>query len=167
VLLRGEGLSRSQRLVPRGPVPSWSSEDPSLTDHLSQERRSWNMSRIRERTQNPSWKYVPSFIAQATVPTATPLRFPVDRTSSCRCTRPSYWSMAASGTATRTAVRGICRSRGSISGDENSADSLRDRRTAAVLRGLGWRVAVVWECEVRRSNLWLRRLPAVQRRTQK
>jgi DNA mismatch endonuclease, patch repair protein len=34
----------------------------------------------------------------------------------------------------------------------------RDRRTITTLRGLGWRVLVVWECETRRHTTLLRRL---------
>ncbi|WP_343214789.1 very short patch repair endonuclease [Dyella sp. RRB7] len=34
----------------------------------------------------------------------------------------------------------------------------RDRQTAALLRRLGWGVATVWECQLRRENSWLRRI---------
>ena len=35
----------------------------------------------------------------------------------------------------------------------------RDRRNARELRGLGWKVVTIWECEAGRPEKWLRRMP--------
>ena len=36
----------------------------------------------------------------------------------------------------------------------------RDRRNARELRGLGWKVVTIWECDAGRPEKWLRRMPS-------
>ena len=131
-----------------------------MTDRLTRERRSWNMSRIRGKDTEPE-KLVRSALHCAgyrfrlhskQFPGRPDIVLPKHRTvvfvhgcfwhrhKGCRFaytpkSRVAFWNAKFEGNVER------------------------DRRNAGALRKLGWKVVTVWECEADRPEKWLRRLP--------
>lgn len=124
-----------------------------MVDTLTQEARSTLMSRVRQKDTSPEVRLRKQLHAKglryllhpASLPGRPDLAFPRYRIAvfvhgcfwhghNCRAGRlPSsnqaYWS------------------------EKIAANQVRDAHKIAELRGLGWRVAVVWECETKGSNL--------------
>ena len=132
---------------------------PASRDRLSREQRSWNMSRIRSKDTKPEMVVrrllhamgVRYRLHRAGLPgkpdiVLGPRRLVIfvhgcfwHRHSGCReATMPAanrdFWQAKLEGNASR------------------------DLRHRAALRSLGWRVAVVWECQTRQSLKLARRL---------
>ena len=128
-------------------------------DHLSPAQRSWNMSRIRGRDSAPE-RTVRSLLHRGgfrfrlhrrSLPGTPDIVLPRYRTvifvhgcfwhrhEGCRFaympkTREAFWS------------------------EKFSQNRSRDARVAAALKCQGWRVLVVWECEIRNTDRLARRL---------
>jgi len=133
-----------------------------MTDRLSRERRSWNMSRIRGKDTAPE-KQVRSALHRAgyrfrlhsrTLPGRPDLVLPKYRT--LVLVHGCFWHRHRDCRFAYTP-----KSRTAFWNAKFDANVQRDRRTARALRRLGWKVVTVWECEADRPATWLRRLPKV------
>ena len=135
-----------------------------MTDRLTRERRSWNMSRIRGRDTAPE-KQVRSALHRAGY------RFRLHRRD-----LPGRPDVVLPKYRTVVFVHGCfwhrhkgCRyaytpkSRVAFWNAKFVSNVERDRRSARELRRLGWKVVTVWECEADRPERWLHRLPSVRR----
>ena len=124
-----------------------------MVDTLTKEARSALMSRVRQKDTAPEMRLRKRLHAEGLrfvlhsplLPGRPDLAFPKYRTAvfvhgcfwhghDCRAGRPSssnlsYWS------------------------EKISANQVRDARKVAELRALGWRVAIVWECETKGDRL--------------
>ena len=134
-----------------------------MTDRLSRERRSWNMSRIRGRDTAPE-KQVRSALHRAGY------RFRLHSKQ-----LPGRPDVVLPKYCTVVFVHGCfwhrhkgCRyaytpkSRVAFWKAKFDSNVERDRRNVRELRRLGWKVVKVWECETDRPDRWLRRLPCVR-----
>ncbi len=133
-----------------------------MTDRLSRERRSWNMSRISGKDTAPE-KQVRSALHRAgyrfrlhsrTLPGRPDLVLPKYRT--LVLVHGCFWHRHKGCRFAYTP-----KSRTAFWNAKFDANVERDRRTARELRRLGWKVVTVWECEADRPATWLRRLPKV------
>ena len=133
-----------------------------MTDRLSRERRSWNMSRIRGKDTAPE-RLVRSALHRAGYrfrlhPKALPghpdIVLPKYRT--VVLVHGCFWHRHKGCRFAYTP-----KSRTAFWNAKFDANVERDRRTARELRRLGWKVVTVWECEADRPATWLRRLPKV------
>jgi len=135
-----------------------------VTDTLTPEHRSWNMSRIRGRDTAPE-KQVRSALHRAGY------RFRLHRKD-----LPGRPDIVLPKHSTVVFVHGCfwhrhqgCRfaytpkSRVAFWNEKFRTNVGRDRRNLRDLRRLGWKVVTVWECEAERPSRWLRRLPPVRR----
>ena len=97
---------------------------PPMADHLTPERRSWNMSRIRNKNTQPELRVrslLPTGWATASLSTPrTTGSSPGNPTSSCPNTMPSFLCTAASGIATKIAKKPQPPKRGRNGGRRNS-----------------------------------------------
>lgn len=120
-----------------------------MADRLTPERRSWNMSRIKGRDTGPE-KRVRSILhrlgfrftlRQVGLPGKPDVVLPRRRTvvfvNGC------FWHQHA---GCQNAVLPKTRTDFWVSKLTGNTD--RDQRNSAALRRLGWRVLVVWECEL-------------------
>ena len=123
-------------------------------DHLTPEKRSWNMSRIKSKDTTPE-RIVRSFLHR------NGFRFRLhakDLPGKPDIVLPKYKTVIE--------VRGCfwhrhpgCKSATSPSSNVDfwqkkfAANVSRDERTEQELKKLGWNVIVVWECETGKSNL--------------
>ena len=133
-----------------------------MADHLTAEKRSWNMSRIRSANTRPELA-VRSFLHQrgfrfrvhiSRLPGKPDIVLPKYQTAifvhgcfwhshyGCRNavfpqTRPDFW-------------------RAKILGNK-----LRDAKVARRLRSLGWKVLTIWECETEAEHRLAKRLTAL------
>lgn len=130
-----------------------------MTDRLTPDRRSWNMSRIRGRDTAPE-NLVRSTLHRAGY------RFRLHRRD-----LPGRPDIVLSKYRTVVFVHGCfwhrhagCRfaytpkSRVDFWTAKFHANVERDRRNAFALRRLGWRVVTVWECDAHRPSRWLHRV---------
>jgi len=131
-----------------------------MTDNLSRERRSWNMSRIRSKDTDPE-KRVRSALHRAgyrfrlhskALPGRPDIVLPKYRT--VVFVHGCFWHRHSG-----CAFAYTPKSRVSFWHKKFSMNVDRDERTAISLRAMGWRVITVWECEVRSHRRWLRRMP--------
>lgn len=123
-------------------------------DHLTPEKRSWNMSRIKSKDTTPE-RIVRSFLHR------NGFRFRLhvkDLPGKPDIVLPKYKTVIE--------VRGCfwhrhpgCKSATNPSSNVDfwqkkfAANVSRDERTEQELKKLGWNVIVVWECETDKSNL--------------
>ena len=123
-------------------------------DHLTPEKRSWNMSRIKSKDTTPE-RIVRSFLHR------NGFRFRLhakDLPGKPDIVLPKYKTVIE--------VRGCfwhrhpgCKSATNPSSNVDfwqkkfAANVSRDERTEQELKKLGWNVIVVWECETGKSNL--------------
>lgn len=132
-----------------------------MTDHLSSERRSWNMSRVRSRDT------VPEMLVRSALH-RTGYRFRLHRDS-----LPGKPDIVLPKHRTVVFVHGCfwhrhkgCRyaykpkSRVAFWKAKFESNVKRDHRNMRELSRLGWKVVTVWECEAARSNIWLQRMPS-------
>lgn len=123
-----------------------------MADHLNKERRSWNMSRIRSKNTKPEMLLRSSLhrmgyrfrVCVKDLPGKPDIVLPKYKTvifvhgcfwhrhKGCKkCTMPStnsqFWN------------------------NKFSLNVKRDKRIMIGLKALGWRVIVIWECEVKRD----------------
>jgi DNA mismatch endonuclease (patch repair protein) len=130
-----------------------------LTDVLSPERRSWNMSRIRGSDTRPEMQ-VRSALHRAG------FRFRLHRKD-----LPGRPDIVLPKYKTVVFVHGCfwhrhprCRwayepkSRTVFWNEKFRRNVERDRRNASELRRLGWRVVTVWECEAAAPATWINRI---------
>jgi len=118
-----------------------------MADRLTPERRSWNMSRINGRDTGPE-KRVRSILhrlgfrftlRRVGLPGKPDVVLPRRRTGV-----PSFSSMAVSGISMPV----LPKTRTDFWVSKLTGNTDRDQRNSAALRRLGWRVLVVWECEL-------------------
>jgi DNA mismatch endonuclease (patch repair protein) len=130
-----------------------------MTDRLSRERRSWNMSRIRSRDTQPE-RIVRSALHRAGY------RFRLHRRD-----LPGRPDIVLPRYHTAIFVHGCfwhrhkqCRlaytpkSRVTFWTEKFRRNVERDRENTAALRKLGWRVITVWECEATSPEKWLQKV---------
>jgi len=136
-----------------------------MRDRLSRERRSWNMSRIRSKNTEPE-KVVRSFLwrkgyryrlhVKITVPDS--IKFPLRRRIICPdivlpkhklaiFVHGCFWHrhIGCKNCTTPTARRDWWL-------QKLNGNALRDKVHRRVLKQLGWNVAVVWECAIKKPN---------------
>ena len=131
-----------------------------MTDSLSKNRRSWNMSRIRGRDTKPELR-VRSVLHRAgyrfrlhtrNLPGRPDIVLPKYRTvvfvHGCFWHRHEGCKFAYNP-----------KSRKKFWEKKFRENTERDRRCARQLQRLGWRVIAIWECRAERPSLWLWRLP--------
>ena len=131
-----------------------------MTDRLTREHRSWNMSRIRAKDTQPE-KLVRSTLHRAGY------RFRLHRRD-----LPGRPDIVLPKYRTVVFVHGCfwhrhpgCRfaytpkSRVAFWNEKFRRNVERDCRNVRALRALGWRVITVWECQAQQPSIWRRRLP--------
>jgi DNA mismatch endonuclease, patch repair protein len=130
-----------------------------MTDSLTPERRSWNMSRIRGRNTAPE-RLVRSALHRAgyrfrlhrkDLPGRPDIVLPKYR--AVVFVHGCFWHRHSKCRFAYTP-----KSRVAFWQEKFRSNSERDRRTARALRRLGWRVVTVWECESRSPSKWLSRV---------
>ena len=130
-----------------------------MTDRLSREHRSWNISRIRGRDTRPE-------VAVRSMLHRLGLRFRLHRKD-----LPGKPDIVLPGRQTVVFVHGCfwhrhpgCRfayepkSREAFWREKFQQNVERDQRNQRALRKCGWRVIIVWECELRDPRKLCRRL---------
>ncbi len=131
-----------------------------MTDRLSRERRSWNMSRIRGKNTVPE-KQVRSSLHRAgyrfrlhpkQLPGRPDVVLPKYRT--VVFVHGCFWHRHKGCRYAYTP-----KSRVAFWNAKFESNVERDRRNSRELRRLGWKVVTVWECEAGHPDRWLRRLP--------
>jgi DNA mismatch endonuclease (patch repair protein) len=131
-----------------------------VTDRLSRERRSWNMSRIRGKNTVPE-KQVRSSLHRAgyrfrlhpkQLPGRPDVVLPKYRT--VVFVHGCFWHRHKGCRYAYTP-----KSRVAFWNAKFESNVERDRRNSRELRRLGWKVVTVWECEAGHPDRWLRRLP--------
>ena len=120
-----------------------------MADRLTPERRSWNMSRIKGRDTGPE-KRVRSILhrlgfrftlRRRGLPGKPDVVMPARQT--VIFVHGCFWHQHA---GCRNAVQPKTRADFWLAKLAGNTD--RDRRNSAALRRLGWRILVVWECEL-------------------
>ena len=124
-----------------------------MTDVHTREQRSRNMAAIRSRIRSRKsgcgacctrWGSVSGFIAKIC---------PDGRTSCYRSTGRSIFVHGCFWHCHRCKYGSVVpATRADFWAAKRGGNVARDRRHAAALRRLGWRVAVLWECEVRTDD---------------
>jgi len=136
-----------------------------MTDRLSPERRSWNMSRIRGRDTAPE-RHVRSILHTlgcrfrlhaAKLPGKPDVVLPRHR--SVVVVHGCFWHRHKACRFAYTPKSNV------VFWTKKFAENVaRDRRTTSALRRLGWRVIVVWECELGRPEKLRSRLGRLLKR---
>jgi len=130
-----------------------------MADRLTPERRSWNMSRIKGRDTGPE-KRVRSILhrlgfrftlRRRGLPGKPDIVMPARQT--VVFVHGCFWHQH---TGCRNAVQPKTRADFWVAKLAGNTD--RDRRNSAALRRLGWRILVVWECELTDEAKLKRRL---------
>jgi len=128
-------------------------------DRLTKEQRSWNMSRIRGKDTSPE-RAVRSMLHRLgyrfrlhsrSLPGRPDLVLP--KYGTVVLVHGCFWHRHA-----RCPLAFTPKTREQFWSEKFDANIARDRRVVRALRSLGWRVLVVWECEVRDTELLSRRL---------
>lgn len=128
-------------------------------DRLTTEQRSWNMSRIRGKDTSPE-RAVRSVLHRLgyrfrlhsrSLPGRPDLVLP--KYGTVVLVHGCFWHRHA-----RCPFAYTPQTREQFWSEKFDANVARDRRVARTLRSLGWRVLVVWECEVSVTELLSRRL---------
>jgi DNA mismatch endonuclease (patch repair protein) len=134
-------------------------------DRLSPKRRSWNMSRIRGRDTHPE-RAVRSLLHRLgfrfrlhsrTLPGRPDVVLP--KYHSVILVHGCFWHRHNG-----CAFAYTPKSRTAFWSRKFADNVARDHRTTQSLRRAGWRVIVVWECELRNLNALSRRLDRTLRR---
>ncbi len=133
-----------------------------MTDHISTEHRSWNMSRIKGRDTSPE-KRVRSMLhrmgyrfrlQRSDLPGKPDLVLPKYRTAVF--VHGCFWHRHPGCKYATTP-----KSNTHYWHDKFTKNVARDTRNQAELRAKGWRVTVVWECELRDMESLAERLKKV------
>lgn len=128
-------------------------------DRLTKERRSWNMSRIRGRDTSPE-RAVRSMLHRLgyrfrlhsrSLPGRPDVVLP--KWGAVVFVHGCFWHRHP-----RCSLAYTPKTRKQFWSQKFNANVARDRRVARTLRSLGWRVVVVWECELRDTGSLSRRL---------
>ena len=130
-----------------------------MTDRITPERRSWNMSRIKGKDTLPE-RIVRSLLHRMgyrfrlhakTLPGKPDIAMPKHRL--VVEIRGCYWHRhrGCSNCTTPSTRKGFWKSK-------FRATVGRDSRNARALKELGWRVVIVWECETKDSAILAKRL---------
>lgn len=136
-----------------------------MTDRLSREVRSWNMSRIRSGNTGPECA-VRSILHRLgyrfrlhakSLPGKPDVVLP--RYTTALFVHGCFWHRHAG-----CAFAYTPKSRVEFWTDKFAANQVRDRRAVNSLRAQGWNVIVVWECELRDIKSLSRRLDGAMRR---
>lgn len=130
-----------------------------MTDTLSQERRSWNMGRVRSKDTKPE-------IIVRSLLHRNGFRFRLHKKG-----LPGKPDIVLARYRTVIFVHGCfwhrhkgCpdsttpKTRTAFWRNKFKENTERDKRTISALRDIGWNVIVVWECEIQRSEILLKRL---------
>lgn len=128
-------------------------------DRLTTQHRSWNMSRIRGRDTRPE-REVRSLLHRLGFrfrlhPRSLPGRPDVvlPKYGTVVLVHGCFWHRHA-----RCPLAYIPKTRTQFWSQKFDVNVARDRRVVSTLRSLGWRVLVVWECELRDARSLSRRL---------
>jgi DNA mismatch endonuclease, patch repair protein len=136
-------------------------------DRLSREHRSWNMSRIRGRNTKPEYA-VRSMLHRLgfrfrlhsrELPGRPDVVLP--KYQSVVLVHGCFWHRHSQCPFAYTP-----KSRINFWGRKFAENVTRDRCTVTALRKAGWKVIIVWECELRRPDALSRRLDRKLRRSQ-
>jgi DNA mismatch endonuclease (patch repair protein) len=123
-----------------------------LADKITKEHRSWNMSRIRSGDTKPE-KLVRTLLHRVgyrfrirvnTLPGRPDIVLPKYRTAIF--VHGCFWHRHAECRYAYTP-----KSRTNFWGEKFKATVERDRKKSDELRSVGWRVIVVWECELKKN----------------
>jgi DNA mismatch endonuclease (patch repair protein) len=153
-VLDGDSQSRQSRRDPLARLTAnaklaTASTRFSMADRLSRERRSWNMSRIRGRDTAPE-RHVRSILHRmgcrfrlhvTRLPGRPDVVLP--RYRSVVVVHGCFWHRHADCKHAYTPKSNI-----EFWAKKFNENVDRDRRTTAALKKLGWRVIIVWECEL-------------------
>jgi DNA mismatch endonuclease, patch repair protein len=122
-----------------------------MADRISEDRRSWNMSRIRSRDTKPELILRSAlhragfrFRLRSDLPGKPDLVLPRYRTAVF--VHGCFWHRHK-----RCQFAYMPKSRVTFWQDKFDANVSRDQRAQDTLRRLGWTVIIVWECELRRD----------------
>lgn len=127
-----------------------------MTDHLTPERRSWNMSRIRNRDTKPEilvrsilhrlgFRFTVSGPKNKTLPGKPDIVLPKHRT--VIFVHGCFWHRHKNCKETTTPKTRTEWWQAKFDGNVE-----RDKRNQKALRKLGWKVIVVWECETKKEQ---------------
>lgn len=130
-----------------------------MTDRLSLEKRSWNMSRIGSKNTGPEkatrlllrkhgYKFI---LHQANLPGKPDIVMP--RHKLAIFVNGCFWH---SHKGCKDA--GIPKSNIAFWKKKLSSNVIRDKKNGLAIRQLGWRVFVIWECEVSKPKRLINRL---------
>ncbi len=128
-----------------------------MADKISKEHRSWNMSRIRSKDTKPE-KVIRSLLHRAglrfrlhcrNLPGKPDLVFP--RYKTVIFVHGCFWHRHE-GCRDATTLG----SRTEFWNRKFSDNIQRDKKVKAALEEMGWRVLVVWECEIKKNNTQLK-----------
>ena len=122
-------------------------------DHLSQSRRSWNMSRIRGRDTKPELAVRSALhrmgyrfrLHRADLPGKPDIILPKFKT--VLFVHGCYWHRHS-----RCKLASMPKSRQKFWREKFTETVRRDRKNKAALKRLGWRVGIIWECQIRDKN---------------
>jgi len=128
-------------------------------DRLTKAERSWNMSRIRSRDTSPE-RAVRSMLHRLgyrfrlhsrSLPGRPDVVLP--KYGTVVLVHGCFWHRHS-----RCSLAYTPKARKQFWSEKFDANVVRDRRVVRTLRSLGWRVLVVWECELRDAGSLSRRL---------
>lgn len=128
-------------------------------DRLTRERRSWNMSRIRGRDTRPERAVRSLLHGLGFRFRLHPRRMPgrpdvvLPKYRSVVLVHGCFWHRHS-----RCPFAYTPKSRTEFWVQKFAENVARDRRTLTALRKAGWKVIVVWECELRKPEVLSRRL---------
>lgn len=130
-----------------------------MVDRLTPERRSWLMSRVRSADTRPEMAVRSALHAIGyryrlhvkTLPGRPDMVFPARR--KVILIHGCFWhghNCRMGNAVSKTNV--------AFWEEKLRRNVQRDRRNASALRRLGWSVAIVWECQIKHGDQWLRRI---------
>lgn len=137
-------------------------------DRITKDKRSWNMSRIRGRNTLPE-RAVRSLLHRLgfrfrlhshKLPGRPDVVLP--RYQSVVLIHGCFWHQHPGCKYAYTP-----KSRANFWSRKFAGNLARDRRTVDALRDAGWRVIVVWECELRKPDVLSRRIVTMLRRSRR
>jgi DNA mismatch endonuclease (patch repair protein) len=128
-----------------------------MTDHLTEERRSWNMSRIKGKDTKPEIQ-LRSLLHRAgyrfTVNAPNNKKLPgrpdivLPRYKTIIFVHGCFWHRHPGCNQSTTP-----KTRTGFWQDKFAKNVARDKSNISALKNLGWNVIVVWECEIRSSKV--------------
>ncbi len=128
-----------------------------MTDHLTKERRSWNMAQIKGKDTQPEvlvrsmvhragYRFTVNGPLNRKLPGHPDIVFP--RYKAVVFVHGCFWHRHKKCGAARTPSTNTA-----FWKEKFDRNVERDRQNKRKLRELGWRVFVVWECELKANNL--------------